>query len=331
MADPQKLRIVFMGTPDFAAIILRALAAWPCADVVAVYSQPDRPAGRGHKLQMPAVKRLALELGLPVFQPLRLKDTADVRTLADFEPDVLAVASYGMILPDAVLSLPRLEPLNVHASLLPLYRGAAPIQRAIMDGWRAEDVFTGVTIMRIVQRLDSGPVFAACKVPVRGHTYGSLHDLLAGEGARLLLQVLDDLLKGTAFACDQDDASATYAAKITGQDRHIFWDRPAAAVHAHILALTPRPGARASFLFHALSTPLAFTLSPGITGEPLQGQKPGALFLEGNALHIACADRWYAVSRLRPQGGGDMSVRDFVNGHLRIAPLSHCGIAVTSG
>jgi methionyl-tRNA formyltransferase len=319
-----------MGTPDFAAIVLRALAAWPCADVVAVYSQPDRPAGRGHKLQMPAVKRLALELGLPVFQPLRLNNPADVRTLADFEPDVLAVAAYGMILPDAVLSLPRLEPLNVHASLLPLYRGAAPMQRAIMDGWRT-DAFTGVSIMRIVQRLDSGPVFAARKVPVNGHTFGSLHDLLAGEGAHLLLRVLDGLLKGTASACDQDDATATYAAKITRQDRHIFWDRPAAAVHAHILALTPRPGARASFLFHALSAPLSFTLSPGVTGEPLQGQKPGSLFLEGDALNIACADCWYAVSRLRPEGGRDMSVRDFVNGYLRNAPLSHCGIAVASG
>ncbi|MDR2820761.1 MAG: methionyl-tRNA formyltransferase [Desulfovibrio sp.] len=330
MANSPKLRIVFMGTPDFAAIILRALVAWPCADVVAAYSQPDRPAGRGYKLQIPAVKRLALEFGLPVFQPLRLDNSADLRTLADFEPDVLAVAAYGMILPDTVLSLPRLEPLNVHASLLPLYRGAAPMQRAIMDSWRG-DAVTGVSVMRIVRRLDSGPVFAACKVPVSGHTFGSLHDLLAEEGARLLLHVLDDLLKGTASACDQDDATATYAAKITRQDRHIFWDRPAAAVHAHIRALTPRPGARASFLFHALSAPLAFTLSPGISGELLQGQKPGSLFLEGDTLKVACADRWYTVSRLRPEGGRDMPVRDFVNGYLRNAALPECGVAVTSG
>ena len=155
MAAPeQKMRVVFMGTPDFAATVLRHVAAWPGCEVVAAYCQPDRPAGRGHKLQPPAVKVLAQELGIPVFQPLNFKDEADRAALAALRPDALVVAAYGLILPQSVLDIPTIGPFNVHGSLLPQYRGAAPIQRAIMDG----NHLTGITIMRMERGLDTGPM-----------------------------------------------------------------------------------------------------------------------------------------------------------------------------
>ncbi|MDO5484653.1 MAG: methionyl-tRNA formyltransferase, partial [Desulfovibrionaceae bacterium] len=149
MDQTQKCRVVFMGTPDFAASILKKLAAWPGGELLAVYTQPDRPAGRGHRLTPSPVKQLALDLGLDVRQPPNFRDSAAVAALADLRPDVLVVAAYGLILPQAVLDVPRLAPINVHASLLPRYRGAAPIQRVIMENWE-EGAETGVSIMRMV-------------------------------------------------------------------------------------------------------------------------------------------------------------------------------------
>ena len=181
---------MFMGTPDFAVPTLRRLAVWPRGSLVAVYTQPDRPAGRGHKLSMPPVKSAALELGLPVEQPESFKDPAAVARLAAYAPDVLVVAAYGLLLPPSVLDLTRLAPLNVHASLLPRWRGAAPIQRAIMEDWQP-DARTGVSIMRVVRQLDAGPVYASASLPLNDHTAGSLHDALAQLGADLLPQVLD--------------------------------------------------------------------------------------------------------------------------------------------
>ena len=153
-----------MGTPDLAAAVLRRLVRWPGGDVVAVYTQPDRPAGRGHKLTPSPVKKLALELGLPVHQPLNFRQEGAVDELAALKPDLLVVAAYGLILPQAVLDIPTVDTLNVHTSLLPRYRGAAPIQRAVMENWQPGDV-TGVSIMRIVPALDAGPVYASARCP----------------------------------------------------------------------------------------------------------------------------------------------------------------------
>ncbi|MDR2850452.1 MAG: methionyl-tRNA formyltransferase [Desulfovibrio sp.] len=319
MPKSKKLRIVFMGTPDFAVHILRGLVACPLADIVAVYCRPDRPAGRGHRLAQPPVKRAALELGLPVFQPVRFNNPHDIRMLADFSPDILAVASYGLILPDAVLSVPALESLNVHASLLPAYRGAAPIQRALMDSWK-KDCVSGVSVMRIVQRLDSGPIFAASEVPMADHIFGVYHDLLASEGARLLVGVLEDIVSGRAVSRDQNDSLATYASKITYEDRLIGWNRPASATHAHIRAMTPRPGGRAVFLFHGRPQSFVCLLLPGHVGDALSGVAPGTTRIHQDVLMVACEDRWYVVSHLRPEGGREMAVRDFVNGYFRGAP-----------
>ena len=227
-----------MGTPDLAAAVLRRLVRWPGGDVVAVYTQPDRPAGRGHKLTPSPVKKLALELGLPVHQPLNFRQEGAVDELAALKPDLLVVAAYGLILPQAVLDIPTVDTLNVHTSLLPRYRGAAPIQRAVMENWQPGDV-TGVSIMRIVPALDAGPVYAQCEVPIGEHTAGSLHDALAEAGGELLVTVLDKLRDGSAQPREQDESRVTYAAKLTKEDGYIDWDRPAAEVHARRAAPGP--------------------------------------------------------------------------------------------
>lgn len=319
-----------MGTPDFAACSLRRLARWPRGEVVAVYTQPDRPAGRGHKLSMPAVKKLALELGIPVFQPASLKSAQEEARLASLAPDVLAVAAYGLLLPDAVLTIPRMAPVNVHASLLPYWRGAAPIQRAIMDGWQP-DAETGVSIMKILPALDSGPVYAQKRVRIGEHTAGSLHDELAAQGAALLEDVLNALVDGTASCREQDHSLATYAAKITRADTHVVWDRPVAQVHAHVRGLSPRPGAR-TFLAPEAAEGFSVLLAPGTPEEGgVGGAAPGTLWRDSLGLRIACADGWYRLSRVRPEGARERPVRDLLNGRLRALPSGACGVAVPGG
>ena len=314
-----------MGTPDFAVPTLRRLAVWPRGSLVAVYTQPDRPAGRGHKLSMPPVKSAALELGLPVEQPESFKDPAAVARLAAYAPDVLVVAAYGLLLPQSVLDLPRLAPLNVHASLLPRWRGAAPLQRAIMEDWQP-DARTGVSIMRVVRQLDAGPVYASASLPLNDHTAGSLHDALAQLGADLLPQVLDALLEGRATAEEQDAGRVTYAAKMGKQDSVITWNRPAVQVHAHIRGVTPWPGARVVLHFSGQDKTFPCTLAPGRLAEPCPGVSPGTLDHADDTLRVACADRWYALGALRPQGRKTMSARDFVNGALRGLRPGPCGL-----
>lgn len=329
MAEAKKCRIVFMGTPEFAAASLQRLAAWPRGQIVAVYTQPDRPAGRGHKLCASPVKQLAQRLGLPVFQPATLRDAAAQAQLAALAPDVLAVAAYGLILPDAVLAMPTMDALNVHASLLPGLRGAAPIQRAIMEGWRP-DARAGISIMRVVSKLDAGPVFAMDGLPIGEHTAGSLHDALALMGANLLVDVLDALLEGRATAQPQSDALATYAPKISREDGFIDWSLDAVRAHALVRGVTPWPGARTVIECRCANTGgvvLPLILSPGSIGGPVEGATPGTVRHDAQGLSIACADRWYVLDRVRPQGKKDMSARDLLNGLLQGAPLGACGLA----
>ena len=330
MAQTQKCRIVFMGTPEFAAASLKRLAAWPRGEIVAVYTQPDRPAGRGHKLTESAVKKLALQLGLPVLQPASLKGAEAQAELAAFKPDLLAVAAYGLILPDAVLAMPRIDSINVHASLLPGLRGAAPIQRAVIDGWQP-DARAGISIMRIVSKLDAGAVFATDDLAIGEHTAGTLHDALAGLGAELLVRVFDDILDGKAKAVEQDDALATYAPKIFKEDGFIDWSLPAAQVHARVRGVTPWPGARTvlytSVADDILRPPLSLILAPGRVGEATDGAEPGSVHVGPDGLSIACADFWYVLSTVKPQGKKDMSARDLLNGILRGLPKGLCGVA----
>ena len=319
-----------MGTPEFAAASLKRLAAWPRGEIVAVYTQPDRPAGRGHKLAESPVKKLALQLGLPVLQPVSIKGAEAQAELAALKPDFLAVAAYGLILPDAVLAMPTVDSLNVHASLLPGLRGAAPIQRAVVEGWQP-GARAGISIMRIVSKLDAGPVFATDDLAIGEHTAGTLHDALAGIGAELLVRVFDDILDGKAKAVDQDDALATYAPKISKEDGFIDWSLPAAQVHACVRGVTPWPGART--VFETAGTdgvqrpPLSLILSPGSVGSPTDGAAPGSVHFGPEGLSVACADCWYVLSTVRPQGKKDMSARDLLNGILRGLPKGVCGVA----
>jgi methionyl-tRNA formyltransferase len=231
------LRIVFAGTPEFAATHLSALQQ-SGHELVAVYTQPDRPAGRGKKLTPSPVKLAAEAAGLRVFQPASLKDEAQQRHLAELNPDVLVVVAYGLILPQAVLDIPRLACLNVHASLLPRWRGAAPIQRAIEAG----DSETGITIMRMDAGLDTGDMLATGSCPIgQGTTAASLHDQLADCGTPLLLEVLEDLPAYLASAQKQDDAKATYAKKILKTEAEIDWNQKAIALDRAIRAFNPFP------------------------------------------------------------------------------------------
>ncbi|MFO1138974.1 MAG: methionyl-tRNA formyltransferase [Paracoccus sp. (in: a-proteobacteria)] len=229
------MRVIFMGTPDFSVPALRAIAARH--EVVAVYSQPPRAAGRGQKPRPSAVQRAAEELGLPVRVPERLKSAEDQAEFAALGADVAVVVAYGLILPQAVLDAPRLGCLNIHASLLPRWRGAAPIHRAIMAG----DAETGVAIMQMEAGLDTGPVLAEARTPIGPEdTTADLHDRLAGMGAGLVVDVLGRL---PLPAVPQAAAGVTYASKIDKAEARIDWTRPAAEVDRLIRGLSPFPGA----------------------------------------------------------------------------------------
>ncbi|WP_237059851.1 methionyl-tRNA formyltransferase [Microbulbifer sediminum] len=231
------LNIIFAGTPDFAAVHLQALLDSE-HNVVAVYSQPDRPAGRGKKLLASPVKQLALRHDIPVYQPPSLRDEAAQAELAALGADIMVVVAYGLILPRAVLDTPRLGCVNVHASLLPRWRGAAPIQRAIEAG----DAESGVAIMQMEEGLDTGPVLVESRCTITpADTGGSLHDKLAGLGGPALLEALAQLAAGTAEPRPQDDGRANYAGKISKEEARIDWLRPAVEIERQIRAFNPFP------------------------------------------------------------------------------------------
>ena len=232
-------KLLFAGTPDFACASLAALVdAGYLPDVV--LTQPDRPAGRGKKLTASPVKHFALEHDIPVWQPATLRDPQIVEDIAGLEPDLIIVAAYGLILPQAVLDIPRLGCLNVHASLLPRWRGAAPIQRAILNG----DSETGICLMQMEAGLDTGPVYSCATIEIgQNETAGELHDRLAKLGGDLLTEKLPSILAGELEAVPQDESSATYAGKIQTQDAAIDWSAPASEIQKKIRAYNPVPGA----------------------------------------------------------------------------------------
>lgn len=306
-----------MGTPDFAASVLKAVSAWEGGEVAAVYTQPDRPSGRGKKLSASATKKLAQELGLPLYQPKNFRDDADVQTLADLKPDVLVVAAYGLLLPQRVLDIPELGAFNVHGSLLPQYRGAAPIQRAVMNG----DSITGVTIMRMEAGLDSGPILLQQAVSIEpDDTAGTLFEELAECGGRLMTGALGMIAEGRVCYIAQNDELATHAAKISPDEEFLDWSGDAAHIHNVIRGLTPSPGAKSVLRIEGRE-PLLLRIEPG---EPVALQvayEPGTLVrMEGGALVVACGSGAYRVTKLRPSGKTTMSATDFFNGRLRGLP-----------
>ncbi|MGG4616385.1 methionyl-tRNA formyltransferase, partial [Pseudomonas aeruginosa] len=233
----QALRIVFAGTPEFAAEHLKALLDTPHR-IVAVYTQPDRPAGRGQKLMPSAVKSLALEHGLPVMQPQSLRNAEAQAELAALRADLMVVVAYGLILPQAVLDIPRLGCINSHASLLPRWRGAAPIQRAMEAG----DAESGVTVMQMEAGLDTGPMLLKVSTPISAaDTGGSLHDRLAALGPKAVVEAIAGLAAGTLHGEIQDDALATYAHKLNKDEARLDWSRPAVELERQVRAFTPWP------------------------------------------------------------------------------------------
>jgi methionyl-tRNA formyltransferase len=236
MTEP---KVIFAGTPDFALASLRALVE-SGRTPVAVLTQPDRPAGRGKKMTASPVKLYADAQGVPVLQPTSLRDEAAVAELKALRPDVLIVAAYGLILPQSVLDIPTHGCLNIHASALPRWRGAAPIQAAILAG----DDTTGVSLMAMTAGLDSGPVYTIENLRIgNDETAAELHDRLAALGGRVLVDRLDDILEGRATAVDQDESLATYAPKIVTSDARIDWSSGAAELARHVRAYNPFPGA----------------------------------------------------------------------------------------
>ncbi|MCG8122810.1 MAG: methionyl-tRNA formyltransferase, partial [Candidatus Thiodiazotropha taylori] len=235
MAQP--LKIIFAGTPDFAASALQALLTTEHR-VVAVYTQPDRPAGRGRKVQFSPVKQLAVEHDLEVFQPKTLKDPQAQQILAQHQADLMVVVAYGLLLPQAVLDTPRLGCINIHASLLPRWRGAAPIQRAILAG----DETSGVTIMQMEAGLDTGPMLSIRSTPIDAkETGGSLHDRLAELGSAALIEVLPGLSEGSVEAIPQDDSQANYASKLDKEEARIDWSQSAVQIDRQVRAFNPWP------------------------------------------------------------------------------------------
>lgn len=308
------MRVVFMGTPDFAAVSLRHLVDWGGCDIVGVYSQPDRPCGRGQVCTPPPVKLLAMEHRLPVFQPLNFKSQTDVDQLAALSPDLLLVAAYGLILPQSVLDIPRFGAINVHASLLPEYRGAAPIQRAIIDGRHV----TGITIMRMEAGLDTGDILLQRSRAIGiDDTAQSLHDELAEMGGRLLVEALEKLHHGRLVRIPQDHARATYASKLAKEEGRIDWNQPALTVHNRIRGLFPWPGSWFDWDGMPDRT-LRLTVHPGSIGDPLpEGAVPGEIFgVAGDSVLIACADRLYAVPTVKPAGSKPLGGREFYCGYL---------------
>lgn len=313
MMHGEPLRIVFAGTPDFAATHLAALLG-SCFQVVAVYSQPDRPSGRGKKLVASPVKQLAVQHQLPVYQPLTLKDPDAQAQLAALKPDLMVVVAYGLLLPQAVLDIPRLGCINVHASLLPRWRGAAPIQRAIEAG----DTETGVCVMQMEAGLDTGPVLARRVCPVLpDDTGGSLHDRLAILGAQALLETLDQLATGKTGAEAQDAVGVTYAHKLDKEEARLDFTRPATALWQQIRAFNPFPVSWC-LLPNGERLRVWCASDDQEHSNPEHGSKsPGTVIrCDANGLCIACGSGSLLLTELQLPSRNRMLMRDIINGQL---------------
>ena len=295
------MRLIFAGTPPFAAAALNALAD-AGHDIALVLTQPDRPAGRGMKLTPSAVKQAALARGLPVSQPVSLKSPEAQDELRAVDADVMVVAAYGLILPQAVLDLPRFGCLNIHASLLPRWRGAAPIQRAILAG----DAETGITIMQMDAGLDTGAMLSKTAVPIRdSDTAASLHDVLAAAGASAIVAALENY--ATLVPVAQDEAQATYAAKLSKDEAQLDWRQPADALARAVRAYNPVPGAW-TLLDGASLKIWAVQAVPGsgVPGEVLRA--------EADQLIVACGSGALALHEIQPAGSKRMSAAAFLAG-----------------
>lgn len=308
MKSQAPLRIIFAGTPQFSTPALHALLHSP-HEVCAVYTQPDRPAGRGRKLTASPVKQLALQQSIPVRQPLNLKNTDAIDDLSSWQADLMVVVAYGLLLPPAVLTIPRLGCINIHASLLPRWRGAAPIQRAILAGDRE----TGITIMQMNAGLDTGDMIARRSCPILStDTSADLHDRLACLGAEALLETLTALQNGSTTLTAQDEDLACYAAKIDKREAELDWQQDAQALARKVRAFNPWPVAQTHL---ASGQTLRIWSAEAMDSAALQ-YSPGSV-IKGTAagIDVATGHGILCLTQLQLPGGRALPASEFINAH----------------
>ena len=299
------MRIVFAGTPDFAATHLSALLSAK-HDVVAVYTQPDRPAGRGKKLTPSAVKKLALEQGIEVYQPDNFKQEEDIQQLRDLKPDLFIVVAYGLLLPQSVLDIPTKMCINSHASILPRWRGAAPIQRAVEAG----DAISGVTVMQMELGLDTGPMLHKVETPIMpGDTGGSLHDRLADLGSQAIVEVANQFVAGSVLGEVQDDSLSCYARKLTKEEAIINWHLPANDILQKIKAFNPFP-----MCYTLLGDNRIRVLKAQVYPQAQKAIPGTVLAINAMGITIACQDQAITLEQVQLPGKKPMLVSDLLNG-----------------
>ena len=311
------MRVLFAGTPDFAAAHLQALLDAPDMSVIGVYTQPDRPAGRGKKLTASPVKKLALDHKLPVFQPQSLKDSDQQRILSELQADIMVVVAYGLILPQAVLDTPQLGCINVHGSILPRWRGAAPIQRAIEAG----DTETGVTIMQMDAGLDTGAMLSVSRCAIDSNeTSASLHQKLEQLGAPALLHTLKSIAAGLAVAVDQDDQLSCYAAKITKQEALIDWNQSAQILDRQIRAFNPFPAAYTTLGELRIKI---WQAEPATAASLAPGQIISA---DNTGLLVSCGEQSLLITEIQLPGKSRMAVSEVLKSRGEFfVPLAQLG------
>ncbi len=299
------MKIIFAGTPEFAAVSLTALID-SNHEVVAVLTQPDRPAGRGRKLTPSPVKVVAIEHEIEVHQPRSLKNQTAQELIESFAADVMIVAAYGLILPEEILAIPKYGCLNIHASLLPRWRGAAPIQRAIEAG----DKQTGITIMQMDQGLDTGDMLKKQAIDIQqDDTAGSLHDRLAGLGAQLIIEVIEQIQNGTVQAQPQDSSKVTYAHKLSRQESSIDWNQPAKSIVNRIHAFNPWPAAKTTHNDVQLKLLKAKVVNQNTRDEI------GTVIVQDKKIRVQAKYGQVELLQLQKPGGRPVSAQEFLNGY----------------
>lgn len=298
-------KIVFMGTPAFSVPILRMLVE-EGYNVISVVTQPDRPVGRKKLLTPTPVKEEALRLGLPVYQPQKLKNPEELQAVLDLEADLVVTAAFGQILPSEILETPKLGAINVHASLLPAYRGGAPIHQAIIDGQKE----TGVTIMYMVDRLDAGDIISQTAVPIEKHDHtGSMFDKLSAAGTELLKETLPSIIEGTNERIPQDESLVTFARNISREQERIDWNRSAEEIYNQVRGLHPWPVAYTSFKQDNMKIWWSEIAEESKTGAPGE-----VVRLTEDAIHVQTGKGILAITELQPAGKKRMPAKDYLTG-----------------